>query len=155
MGLKSLFSKCFGSLFSNAEVPEQAPEKVQTDSFVLAGKTSLGMLYVDIDKAGIVQKEGQYYLTVYAKEKYTDMALLRTLRKKKALKNVTSAVYLYLFDNQCSSYSIVANYLVDDEGTICLDCGSNMQMKEVAADNTALLNAYTLCLKALELKANE
>lgn len=155
MGLKSLFSKCFGSLFSNVEVPEQSPAEVQANSFVLAGATGLGMLYVDIDKAGIVQKEGQYYLTVYAEERYTDRAFLGTLHKQKALKDVTSAIYLYLFDNMGSSYSIAASYLVDSQGKVCLDCGSNLQMKQLTANDTALLNAYTLCLKALEMKANE
>lgn len=155
MNLKSIISKCFGNIFSNAEAPEQVAENVHADNFIYAGATDLGMLYVDVDKAGIVQKDGRYYLTVCAKEKYTDRVFLRTLRKDKDLKNVVSAVYLYLFDNKGSSYFIAANYLVDDKGKVCLDCGNDLQMKQLTAEDTAMLNAYTLCLKALELKQNE
>lgn len=155
MNLKSIISKCFGNLFSNADTPEPVAENVQVDNLIYAGATDLGMLYVDVDKAGIVQKDGQYYLTVCAKEKYTDRVFLRTLRKDKDLKNVIGAVYLYLFDNKGSSYSIAANYLVDDQGKVCLDCGKDMQMKALAVDDTTMMNAYTICLKALELKQNE
>ena len=155
MNLKSIISKCFGNVFSNADVPKQVPENVQADSLILAGTTDLGMLYVDVDKTGIVQKEGQYYLTVYAKEKYTDRIFLRTLRKEKELKNVVAAVYLYLFDNNGSSYCTAANYLVDEQGKVCLDCGKDMQMKALTVDDTTMMNAYTICLKALELKQNE
>ena len=155
MGLKSIFSKYFGSSVSENAQTEPVTEKVQAASYVLAGKTSLGMLYVDIDKTTIVQKDGQYYLAVHAKEEYTDRNFLKTLRKNKNLQDVVAAVSLFLFDNKGSSYGIVRSFLVDGQGKVCLDCGSKMQMKALNVDDTAMLNAYTLCLKALEIENNK
>ena len=135
----------FSNLFSS-------PSDVQAQSLQMAGATAVGTLYVDTDKTSAVKKEGAHYLTVFAEEKYTDQVLLAKLRKDKKLKDVVGAIYLFLFDNRGSSYCIAANCLVDAQGQVCLDRGSNMQMKRLTAKDTTMLNAYTLCLKALENK---
>ena len=129
-----------------------SPTVVQAQALQIAGATDLGMLYVDTAKTGSVLKAGAYYLTVFAEEKYTDKVFLAELRKDEDLKNAVGAVYLFLFDNRGSSYCIAANYLVDEQGKVCLDYGSDMQMKKLTAKDTTMLNAYTLCLKALENK---
>ena len=107
---------------------------------------------MDTAKTETLHKNGSYYLTVFAEEKYTDKVFLAELRKDEDLINVVGAVYLYMFDNKGSSYCVVANYLVDDKGNVCLDYGSDMQMKRLTAKDETMMNAYTLCLKALENK---
>ena len=79
-------------------------------------------------------------------------AFLKELHKDEDLKDVVGAAYLYLFDNKGSSYCVAANYLVDGQGKVCLDFGSDMKMKKLSAKDKTMLNAYTLCLKALENK---
>ena len=125
---------------------------VQAQTLQFAGPTKVGDLYVDTEKTSAVKKERAYYLTVFAEEKYTNQVFLTELHKNKDLKNVAGAIYLYLFDNRGSSYCVAAKYLVDDKGQVCLDYGSDMQMKALTANDTTMLNAYTLCLKALENK---
>ena len=75
-----------------------------------------------------------------------------SLHKNERLKDVVGAVYLFLFDNRGSSYCTATKCLVDYEGKVCLDYGSDMQMKRLTTNDTAMINAYTLCLKALENK---
>ena len=125
---------------------------VQAQGLQFAGTTDIGNLYVDTSKTSTVQKAGAYYLTVFAEEKYTDKIFLQEIRKDEDLQNVVGAVYLYLFDNRGSSYCIAAHYLVDAKGQVCLDYGSDMQMKALSAQDKTMLNAYTMCLKALENK---
>ena len=125
---------------------------VQAQELKFAGATDLGNLYVDTAKASTVHKAGAYYLTVFAEERYTDKIFLQEIRKDEDLQNVVGAVYLYLFDNRGSSYCIAAHYLVDAKGKVCLDYGGNMQMRKLTAKDTTMINAYTMCLKALENK---
>lgn len=129
-----------------------SPVDVQAQGLQLAGSTDLGTLYVDTAKTDTLEKAGTYYLAVFAEEKYTDKVFLAELRKDEDLVNVVGAVYLYLFDNRGSSYCIAANYLVDDKGKVCLDYGGDLQMKRLTSKDEAMINAYTLCLKALENK---
>ena len=124
----------------------------QVQGLQMAGYTKVGTLYVDTDKTSAVKKDGAYYLTVFAEEKYTDKVYLDILHKNEMLKDVVGAVYLYLFDNKGSSYCVAAKYLIDAKGQVCLDYGSDMKMKQLTAKDTTMLNAYTLCLKALENK---
>ena len=154
MDFKSLFSKCFGKLRSVPEV-EQVVEEVKPDNFIYAGMTLFGTLHVDVNQTTILKKDGQYYLTVCAKEKYTDRTFLKMLRKEAKFKNVVSAFHLFLFNNMGSSYCVAGTYLMDENDNVCFDYGANMKIKELTAKDTAMLNAYTLCLKALELKQNE
>ena len=125
---------------------------VQAQELKFAGATDLGNLYVDTAKTSTVHKAGAYYLTVFAEERYTDKIFLQEIRKDEDLQNVVGAVYLYLFDNRGSSYCIAAHYLIDAKGKVCLDYGGDMQMKALSAKDKTMLNAYTLCLKALENK---
>ena len=125
---------------------------VHANSLKVAGSTNLGTLYVDVAKTETAYKNGAYYLVVFAEEKYNNKVFLEKLRQNKILKDVVGAVYLYLFDNKGSSYCVVAKYLVDAQGKVCLDYGSDMQMKQLTAKDKTMLNAYTLCLKALENK---
>lgn len=126
--------------------------EVEAQGLEFAGTTKVGSLYVDTGKTYPVKKEGAYYLAVFAEEKYTNQVFLTEIRKNEKLKNVAGAVYLYLFDNRGSSYCTAAKYFVDAKGQVCLDYGSDMQMKALTAQDKTMLNAYTLCLKALENK---
>ena len=125
---------------------------IQAQELKFTGTTDLGNLYVDTAKTSTVYKSGAYYLTVFAEERYTDKIFLQEIRKDEDLQNVVGAVYLYLFDNRGSSYCIAAHYLVDAKGKVCLDYGGDMQMRKLTAKDTTMINAYTLCLKALENK---
>lgn len=122
LGVMILFSNLF--LFS-ADVHSQGLQ--------VAGATDLGTLYVDTAKTGTLQKAGAHYLTVFAEEKYTDRIFLAELRKDEDLKDVVDAIYLYLFDNRSSSYYIAVTYLVDAQGKVCLDYGSDVRIKRLTA----------------------
>ena len=137
----------FSSLFLNSVEVEAKVQGLQ-----IAGSTKVGTLYVDTDKTSAVKKDGAYYLAVFAEEKYTNQVFLSNLHKNEKLKDVVGAVYLYLFDNMGSSYCTATKCLVDAKGNVCLDYGSDMKMKQLTANDTTMLNAYTLCLKALENK---
>lgn len=126
--------------------------EVNAQELQLAGATDLGKLYVDAAKTETLSKNGVFYLTVVAEEKFTDKEFLKELHEDEDLKDVVGAAYLYLFDNKGSNYCIAANYLIDAQGKVCLDYGSDMKMKKLTAKDKTMLNAYTLCLKALENK---
>ena len=132
--------------FGNSDV------QAQVQGLQIAGSTKVGTLYVDTNKTSAVKKDGAHYLTVFAEEKYTNQVFLSNLHKNEKLKEVVGAIYLFLFDNRGSSYCVAAKYLVDDQGQVCLDCGSNMKMKSLTVNDKTMLNAYTLCLKSLENK---
>lgn len=114
-----------------------------------AGNTDCGTLYVDTDTVKTVKKGGQYYLAVAAEEKYTDAEFLASLRQGEDMQQAAAAVYLYLFDNRGANYCIAAAYIVDTEGKVCADIGSNMTLLPVGKDKT-MSNAYSIALKALE-----
>ena len=126
--------------------------QAQVQGLQIAGSTQVGTLYVDTNKTSAVKKDGAHYLTVFAEEKYTNQVFLSDLHKNEKLKEVVGAIYLFLFDNRGSSYCVAAKYLVDARGKVCLDCGNNMKMKSLTANDKTMLNAYTLCLKSLENK---
>lgn len=113
-----------------------------------AGDTDCGTLYVDTDTVKTVKKDGQYYLAVAAEEKYTDAEFLNSLRQGEDMQQA-AAVYLYLFDNRGANYCIAAAYIVDTDGKVCADIGSNMTLLPVGKDKT-MSNAYSIALKALE-----
>lgn len=114
-----------------------------------AGNTDCGTLYVDTDTVKTVKKGGQYYLAVAAEEKYTDAEFLASLRQGEDMQQAAAAVYLYLFDNRGANYCIAAAYIVDTDGKVCADIGSNMTLLPVGKDKT-MSNAYSISLKALE-----
>lgn len=121
------------------------------ENFQQAGKTDCGILYVDTDSVTTVKKADTYYLAVMAEEKYTDAEFLKILRQGEGLENASSALILYLFNNNGSAYCIAANYILDDKGRVCLDMGSDMTLRQIGKDKT-LTKAYTTALKAMENK---
>ena len=106
---------------------------------------------MDTDTVKTVKKDGQYYLAVAAEERYTDAEFLASLRQGEDMQQATAAVYLYLFDNRGANYCVAAAYIVDTEGKVCADVGSNMTLLPVGKDKT-MSNAYSMALKALENK---
>lgn len=121
------------------------------ENFQQAGKTDCGILYVDTDSVSTVKKADTYYLAVMAEEKYTDAEFLKILRQGEGLENASSALILYLFNNNGSAYCIAANYILDNKGQVCLDMGSDMDLRQIGKDKT-LTKAYTTALKAMENK---
>ena len=116
-----------------------------------AGRTDCGVLYVDMDEAAAVKKDGALYLAVSTEEVYTDKEFLASLRQGEGLEGVTSAVTLYLFDNRGQNYLIAACFLADKAGNVCADLGG-AALTPVGRGDKALINAYTMSLKTLEQK---
>lgn len=116
-----------------------------------AGKTDVGVLYIDSDSVNTVKKDGRYYLAFFAEEKYTDAAFLASLRQGEDMAGAASSVSLYLFNTFGSEYIIGASYIVDDKGNVCADLGADTTPKAVGSDKT-MRNAYTMALKILQRK---
>lgn len=116
-----------------------------------AGKTDVGVLYIDGDSVNTVKKDGYYYLAFFAEEKYTDAGFLAALRQGEDMQNAASNISLYLFNTFGSEYFIGASYIVDAEGKVCADLGADTTLKEVGNDKT-MCNAYTMALKILQRK---
>ena len=116
-----------------------------------AGKTDVGVLYIDGDSVNTVKKDGYYYLAFFAEEKYTDSGFLAALRQGEDMQNAASNISLYLFNTFGSEYFIGASYIVDAEGKVCADLGADTTPKEVGNDKT-MRNAYTMALKILQRK---
>lgn len=116
-----------------------------------AGKTDVGVLYIDGDSVNTVKKDGYYYLAFFAEEKYTDAGFLAALRQGEDMQNAASNISLYLFNTFGSEYFIGASYIVDAEGKVCADLGADTTLKEVGNDKT-MRNAYTMALKILQRK---
>ncbi len=116
-----------------------------------AGKTDVGVLYIDSDSVNTVKKDGRYYLAFFAEEKYTDAAFLASLRQGEDMAGAASSVSLYLFNTFGSEYIIGASYIVDDKGNVCADLGADTTPKAVGGDKT-MRNAYTMALKILQRK---
>ena len=85
-----------------------------------AGETDVGTLYVDVDSVQSLSKSGQLYLAVFAEEQFTDAEFLKSLREEESLQNAVSAMYLYLFNNNGTEYTVAAHYIIDKDGKVCL-----------------------------------
>ena len=48
------------------------PLPTLAQSLLEAGKTDVGVLYIDSESVNTVKKDGKYYLAFFAEEKYTD-----------------------------------------------------------------------------------
>lgn len=116
-----------------------------------AGKTDVGVLFVDTDNVQSVKRDGVFYLAVLAYEKFTDEEYLQALREDEDLAQAAGAVYMYLFDNRGANYCVASHYIIDGAGKICVDLGAAMQLQS-CADNKTLVEAYTKALKVLENK---
>lgn len=114
-----------------------------------AGKTDVGVLYLDGDSVNTVKKDGKYYLAFFAEEKYTDQKFLASLRQGEDMQNAVSGISLYLFNTFGSAYFIGASYVIDADGNVCADLGADTKLKAVG-NNKTLRNAYTMALKILE-----
>ena len=119
-----------------------------------AGETDVGMLYVDVDSVQSLSKSGQLYLAVFAEEQFTDAEFLKSLREEESLQNAVSAMYLYLFNNNGTEYTVAAHYIIDRDGKVCLDMGGETALQQTKGKKE-MLNVYTKALDALNKKAQQ
>lgn len=119
-----------------------------------AGETDVGTLYVDVDSVQSLSKSGQLYLAVFAEEQYTDAEFLKSLREEESLQNAVSAMYLYLFNNNGTEYTVAAHYIIDKDGKVCLDMGGETAVQQTKGSKE-MLNVYTKALDALNKKAQQ
>ena len=117
-----------------------------------AGETDVGTLYVDVDSAQSLSKSGQLYLA--AEEQFTDAEFLKSLREDESLQNAVSAMYLYLFNNNGTEYTVAAHYIIDKDGKVCLDMGGETAVQQTKGKKE-MLNVYTKALDALNKKAQQ
>ena len=106
------------------------PLPTLAQSLLEAGKTDVGVLYIDSESVNTVKKDGKYYLAFFAEEKYTDQTFLASLRQGEDMQNAVSAVTLYLFNTFGNEYIIGVD----------------------ARNNATMRNAYTMALKILQRK---
>ena len=139
--LKGLMTTC---LTAAALCMLPLPTLAQT--LIEAGKTDVGVLYIDSESVSTVKKDGKYYLAFFTEE-----AFLAALRQGEDMQNAASGINLYLFNTFGSEYTIGASYVVDAEGKICADLGANT-IPQDARGNKTLRNAYTMALKILQRK---
>lgn len=119
-----------------------------------AGETDVGTLYVDVDSVQSLSKSGQLYLAVFAEEQFTDAEFLKSLREDESLQNAVSAMYLYLFNNNGTEYTVAAHYIIDKDGKVCLDMGGETAVQQTKGKKE-MLNVYTKALDALNKKAQQ
>ncbi|WP_456105717.1 hypothetical protein [Phascolarctobacterium succinatutens] len=119
-----------------------------------AGETDVGVLYVDVDSAQSLSKDGQLYLAVFAEEQYTDADFLNLLHEDESLQNAVGAMYLYLFNSNGTEYTKAAHYIIDKDGKVCLDMGGETAVQQTKG-NKEMLNVYTKALDALNKKAQQ
>lgn len=119
-----------------------------------AGETDVGTLYVDVDSVQSLSKSGQLYLAVFAEEQFTDAEFLKSLREDESLQNAVSAMYLYLFNNNGTEYTVAAHYIIDRDGKVCLDMGGETALQQTKGKKE-MLNVYTKALDALNKKAQQ
>lgn len=119
-----------------------------------AGETDVGTLYVDVDSAQSLSKSGQLYLAVFAEEQFTDAEFLKSLREEESLQNAVSAMYLYLFNNNGTEYTVAAHYIIDRDGKVCLDMGGETALQQTKGKKE-MLNVYIKALDALNKKAQQ
>lgn len=109
-----------------------------------------GEMYIYPDTVEAVKKDKRYFVVVSAEDRYTDEKFLAHLRQGKNMENAVSTLALYMFTNDGRFYCMVQRYLIDSEGKVCVDLGSDMQFR--AIDEKILTDVYTASLKVLEDK---
>jgi len=119
-----------------------------------AGETDVGVLYVDVDSAQSLSKDGQLYLAVFAEEQYTDADFLNLLHEDESLQNAVGAIYLYLFNSNGTEYTKAAHYIIDKDNKVCLDMGGETAVQQTKG-NKEMLNVYTKALDALNKKVQQ
>lgn len=136
-----IFVVIFIWLYPNNKVQAQQQE---------VGKSDFGTVYIDTDTIDTVKKDNTFYLIVSVEEVYTDEAFLQYLQQGEDTKDAVSAIDLYMFTNDGRFYCMPQRYLVDKDGKICADLGSDMQMKSI--DKKIISNIYTSALNFLKDK---
>lgn len=119
-----------------------------------AGETDVGVLYVDVDSAQSLSKDGQLYLAVFAEEQYTDADFLNLLHEDESLQNAVGAMHLYLFNSNGTEYTKAAHYIIDKDNKVCLDMGGETAVQQTKG-NKEMLNVYTKALDALNKKVQQ
>lgn len=119
-----------------------------------AGETDVGTLYVDVDSAQSLSKDGQLYLAVFAEEQFTDADFLNLLHEDESLQNAVGAMYLYLFNSNGTEYTKAAHYIIDKDGNVCLDMGGETAVQQTKGKKE-MLNVYTKALDALNKKVQQ
>lgn len=112
------------------------------------GKSDFGTVYIDTNTIDTVKKNDVYYLIVSVEERYTDETFLQQLRQSEETKDAVSALDLYMFTNDGRYYCIPQRFLVDKDGKVCSNLGSDMQMKPI--DEKIISDIYVKALKVLE-----
>ena len=116
------------------------------------GKTSKGVAYIDASNVVPLKREGKLFVLVPMEEHFTDQAFLKKLRSnKKGMEKASKTVYLYMFNNIGTEYCIPKRFVADEDGYVCADLGSDMELKPV--NNTVVLvKAYEAAYTVLEKK---
>lgn len=114
------------------------------------GNSDYGIMYIYPDTVEAVKKDDKYYVVVSAEDRYTDEKFLSELRQGENMQNAVSTLCLYMFTNDGRFYCMPQRYLIDNEGKVCVDLGSDMQFKGI--DEKILTQVYTASLKVLESK---
>ena len=114
------------------------------------GNSDYGIMYIYPDTVEAVKKDGRYYVVVSAEDRYTDKKFLAELRQGENMQNAVSTLCLYMFTNDGRFYCMPQRYLIDNEGKVCVDLGSDMQFRGI--DEKILTQVYTASLKVLESK---
>lgn len=123
-------------------------------TYAEAGKSDVGMLYVDLEQVQALRKDNSYFLITAVEERYTDQKFLTTLRQSEGLEKAAGMLTIYMFNNNGSSYSVAHQYLFDIDNNICLDLGGNLAVQDVGNDKT-LLKIYEVSLKHIESKQKQ
>lgn len=63
-------------------------------------------------------------------------------------------MYLYLFNNNGTEYTVAAHYIIDKDGKVCLDMGGETAVQQTKGKKE-MLNVYTKALDALNKKAQQ
>lgn len=116
----------------------------------MIAQTDIGTVYIDVDTIDTVKKDGNFYLIVSAEEHYKDSEFLTELRKGEDLQDVVSSLTLYMFTNDGRYYCTPQKYLIDSQGKVCGNLGSNMQLKMI--DDVVISKIYAESLRSLEDK---
>lgn len=112
------------------------------------GNSDYGVMYIYPDTVEAVKKDDRYFVIVSAEDRYTDEKFLAQLRQGENMQNAVSTLALYMFTNDGRFYCMPQRYLIDGEGKVCTDLGSDMQFR--AIDEKILTQVYTAALKVLE-----
>ncbi|WP_278475195.1 hypothetical protein [Megamonas funiformis] len=116
----------------------------------MIAQTDIGTVYIDTDNIEALKKDGKLYLIVSVEEHYKDSNFLTELRKGEDLQDVVSSLTLYMFTNDGRYYCTPQRYLIDSQGKVCADLGSNMQLQMI--DDKVISKIYTEALRVLEDK---